>query len=261
MEIPVPKLKNYVNKYGYDFDKVVSQVRYNYIENYEHYERLIYKTAISSYLGIDPTSDVDAKEFWKRAVDATNPSRKDGVPWKLGQEDMPLKWLKSYAALLAVEGKVLKTALSEFEIMTNLKCSIARTIMFIRLLPPKPRAQVTELPDAKLIPGELAESWKLIRVHPSFQANRNSIMNQHALDSVSEKLRGVCWLDPGKIGELKQSIESQSRESEVPRLFWPFLLFKHATRDRISSRNHKTGNPTEKLWNPESDKFKELWSV
>jgi hypothetical protein len=188
-----------------------------------------------------------------------NPYRADGIKWKNGQEDMPLEQLRDYAAFCLSSGAFQEPVQGGLIPVTRL--AIARTLTYIRVFPPKSEKKVRgELPDGVHIPEGIEGCWKELRRHPYYRNSNPADLNQHALDSIAGRYGERLWIEPHQIGELKRAIETAPFDPSLTFWFWPFVLFKYATRCKIQSSNHNTINKYRSLWNPAQRGNPEVWA-
>lgn len=249
-------LRGYVNDYGFDLDSLAWDVRTFFFASRPHYKRLAYRDAIASCLGYDMNQEHDRTRLWNHVVNELNPKRRYGGPWRTGREDIPLDDLRSFAADLHLARADFSCPLSD-DLLPATKLAIARTITFIRLLPPRNGRTRHELPDAEHLPQTISLCWGILRKHPHYRKKKT--LNQHALDSIEHEAKESMWLRPHDIGELKRRLEMGEPDPALIFWFWPFVIFKHATRCRIESRAHRINNPCSVLWNHRLDRFAELW--
>ncbi len=251
-------LNKYVFCYGHTLEVLTEQVQDFFTASQVHYRRLDYMNAIAECLGLDLQRSEHRDTLWRAVVDALNVRRKDGIAWKLGQADMPLDDLRRYAAQLRLSRPDFK-APPLTDMLAPIRLGIARTITYIRVKPP--RDGKSTFPDVDDMPGELAQCWKELRRHPCYRHSRPPDLNQHALDTVADRFKDRLWLEPHKIGQLMLGIENAADDATMMFWYWPFTIFKHATRCKIISRNRKIKNPHAEIWNRNQPGFSELWGI
>ena len=249
-------LHQYVHCYGHDLDTLSKQVRNFFVASQVHYNRLAYRDAIATCLGLDMRRPEHRDTLWDGAVEALNPRRADGDKWRTGQADIPLDDLRRYAAQLRLSRPDFE-APSLTDVLAPVRLGVTRTITYIRVMPS--RGGKGSFPDAEDVPEDLEWCWKMLRRHVHYRNSKPPDLNQHALDAVADHFKGRLWVEPHEIGRLKRGIENAVSEPALIFWFWPFVIFKHATLCRIESRNHKTTNPHGAIWNANQPGFVELW--
>ena len=250
-------LVRYLGYYGLDLDEFSDRVRDCLKNGMTHHDRLAFCDAIAECLGRNLRLPKDRDAFWKEVVEGGNPDRGYGVQWKTGLEDMPLDELNAYAAFCLDDEKFKEPVLGGRTPITKL--GIARSLVYIRVHPPKAEKRRGDLPDGNDLPEELEGCWKELRKHPHYRNSKPPSLNQHALDSIADRYQKL-WIEPHEIGRLKNAIEADPYDPSLNFWFWPFVLFKYATRCKIISRNQNTLNIYKSLWNPTNRFAREVWA-
>jgi hypothetical protein len=257
-----------VHLYGHDLAKIAERVRKMFELSEEHHDRLAYRDAIAKCIKLDMADPKDRDTLWEKMDEELNPGRKLGGGWITGEEDPEPKKLIAYMNSLYFNGyDIERPQLGDLQ--TARRMAISRTLVYIRALPPawkieaSTRARLLGLPDAEFFPEELENCWKEMQRHPHYRnpqppKNPRHELNQHALDSISERYSKL-WIEPQDIGTVR-SIFEPALSPSAP-LFWflPFVIFKYATRCKIESRNHNIKNPLALLWNKSAPGHEELW--
>lgn len=252
-------LHKYVQFYGHELETLSEQVQQFFVASRVHYRRLDYMKGIADCLNLDLQHPKHRDILWETVAAALNPRREYGGQWRVGQADMELDDLRGYAANLRLSYPDFKVPLLT-DMLAPTRMGIARTITYIRVRPPKDG--MTTFPDADHMPEELGQCWKELRRHPCHRNSKPPDLNQHALDSVASRFGDRLWIEPYEIGPLKCGIENATGDdTSLMFWFWPFVIFKHATRCKIVSRNRNTTNPHAVIWNSEQPGVAELWGI
>ena len=262
-----------LSKYGYDHYDAFRQVELFFSLSMVHYGRQLLGRAIADWYGLDLKLSAGRDELIERIIEMNNPYRGEYSEWRTGLEDIPLGVLQLCAAKLHLTESNFKPQIKP-DLMDQTRFAIARTITFLRVLPPKSVRDATKLPDADSFPRELPDCWRFLKGHAyvRWDSKRTKVdkngriivkaaLNQHALDSVNDRFGTSLCLEPAGIGPFKKLLLARSREPLVRHWFWPYMTFKWATEAKLVGTNRRTENPNAHLWNPACPGYPDLWGI
>jgi hypothetical protein len=234
-----------------------------------HYDRLAYREEIAKCLKLNMDDPKDRDNLWEGMDDVLNPKRSEGSGWSTGEYDPELYDITFYMKILRHQGLPIKMP-PPTDMNAAQQMAISRTLAYIRVLPPEfkvakaPASSLAKLPDANHFPNELVNCWVKLQQHAHY---RNPIdpkkkprheLNQHALDLVAEQFRERLWIEPHQIGSLRATFEPVISQAASMFWFWPFAIFKHATKSKIVSTTRNSKNNLSWIWD-ETPGHDELW--
>jgi hypothetical protein len=262
-------IQHYLGKYGHDLADLAVRTRAMFAMCAKHHERLAYLEVISKCLGLDMANPKDRDELWGRMREDLNPSRTEAGGWSTGEIDPHPDALVDYIEALSFKGfDIKKPAAGNF--VEPRRMSISRTLVYLRVLPPNMhidknnRSRLKELPDADQFPPELEECWMFLQRHPHYRnppspKKPRHELNQHALDLVRERFGTKLWIEPDDIGTVRSIFEPNLSPTAPLLWFFPYVIFKYATRCKIESPNQNQKNPLALIWNKDAPGHGRLW--
>jgi len=275
---PVPTemeeaVTSYLSEYGIgNRDVFADRVRTFFDESQRHYDRVALRNAVAKSWKLNMNKRSGRDKLCRRVATERGLDRKVRLQWESGEVDARLDEIKLCLYKIPDAGCKLP---SFNDPIPPVRMGIARTLTYVRVLPPKVLLHLPEhvdmraksldvlrhLPEAGAIPeDEIVKCWKLLKDHEHFKSHKGEL-NQHALDEVRDRFRksqfwNSLWIEPERVGDLKSEIETEA----YPRLWlWPWIVFKYSTLANIQSTNRPARNPHRWIWNARHPRHAELW--